>query len=500
MTPDVKRTSGAEFFNGVAISGIAFALIGLVNYAIRRVLAVNLNVEDYGFFYSALTLSTTAVVLLDIGIGESQTILTARAKSAGNPGQARSVFYASVMHKVVCGAVIVLLLYMIHDLLLHRFFRYADGAAPFLLLAISIPIAAIFRSMLNALRGVKDFVSLNATQALVFLMVLTINISLIDDLGVLTPAAAWLAAHMIIVPVGWLYLRSRHRDLVLPAGWSRSSLRDLWAFSGWITIAQAGTMIITSVDTLMLTQLANLREVALYNVALPIMQIFLFLMILPMVFCPIACELWEDKKHNELNQIYQLTFDLILFFGFLMLLFTLCYAESLISVMFNTEFTAAATALKILGLSVPLQVIAALNITILNAVGATKPAAKIVAAAVCVNIAGNAVLIRLYGIDGAALATLATYVLIFAGTWGVIRSTLRVHAFRWSTIALIVSGVLGSMYLYAATSVSRRDSGWQVFGAVVAIYCLVSGVAMQAAVRRGITCIKCAIVSRRGSQ
>jgi O-antigen/teichoic acid export membrane protein len=68
----------------------------------------------------------------------------------------------------------------------------------------------------------------------------------------------------------------------------------------WVAVSTAGISSIYYLDTLCLTLLRSLDEVAIYNIALPLMQIAQCLMVFPVVFTPIAAEMWaKGDRHGS---------------------------------------------------------------------------------------------------------------------------------------------------------------------------------------------------------
>ena len=102
----------------------------------------------------------------------------------------------------------------------------------------------------------------------------------------------------------------------------------------------------------MLTYFRSLTDVGLYNIALPIMQIFNIFAALAFVITPMAAKLWENKEHEELAEIVLSVSKfmlLLLWFSFMIMIDD---SESSITILFSSKFVAAKTCLIILCASI----------------------------------------------------------------------------------------------------------------------------------------------------
>lgn len=73
-----------SFLRGSVVSMIGVVSMGIMNYLIRRTLALNLSEIDYGFFYSAFALVMIVMVFLDLGLTQSTVILMSKSFAENN--------------------------------------------------------------------------------------------------------------------------------------------------------------------------------------------------------------------------------------------------------------------------------------------------------------------------------------------------------------------------------------------------------------------------------
>ena len=167
----------------------------------------------------------------------------------------------------------------------------------------------------------------------------------------------------------------------------------------------------------MLTGFSNLESVALYNIALPVMQIYQSFMIFPIVLTPIAAELWQSGKRTELQNLMK-KINILSIVGLTCgstIIFLTPVNLRAIDILFSSEFTSASTALNILCLGMLVLVVGQMYTNALMAMGKAKKVAVINITSALINIAANVILIPRMGIVGAATATALSYLFLAGG-------------------------------------------------------------------------------------
>jgi len=165
-------------------------------------------------------------------------------------------------------------------------------------------------------------------------------------------------------------------------------------------------------DTIMLTWLTNLKEVALYNIALPIMQIFQSLIIFPTVFIPIASTLWQQGNKKQIGELTNGFITLITFLCWGIFIFTMILGKDIITILFSTRYTDASTALVILCVGIAFFALSQFFIGTLNSIEKTKQSALIILVGLIINLTLNYILIPILGLNGAATATAISYFIV----------------------------------------------------------------------------------------
>ncbi len=408
-----QRQTGRTFISGVALSGAAMVLLGVFNYLTRRLLALNLPADAYGFFYSALAVVGIIMTLLDLGLGQSLVVLVARYQASDTPERVSHIFRRILVIKGLGAALAGLALMLATPALTRHFFHYPAGGAVLTTLAMYILVATSCGTLLSAFAGVKDFTARNLCLVGQGMLAFLISYLTLPLLGSAAPAVAYLLASVIPVALASAYLYRRHPVFRAPTTPQPQGLfREIWLLSRWVTIAVTGVFIMTNCDTLMLTHLKGLGAVAIYNVAIPILQIFLVLLIIPSVATPLVTEQWQTGNIGEISRLCRLVVTCLvlgcgaIFLGIVHLAAPILtiFAGGLICIVLSNFYS---------GLAI--------------ATDCARPGALIVVGGVVFNLVSNLLLISRWGGVGAAAATVLSHALIATGSYLVLRKPLSLR-------------------------------------------------------------------------
>ena len=227
-------------------------------------------------------------------------------------------------------------------------------------------------------------------------------------------------------------------------------LKSLFSFFFWQSLTLSGFLVITSTDVLFIAYYMSTADVGIYRVAfqLAVLGLFVTFAVQNVLFPRFSRWNQEGNKGliaTSLAKAY--TFSLALAIPY-------CVGgwltgSLLLEYVFGTEFSSGAGALFILLLALIAAVFPILQVMTLNALNQPKYSFYVTAVAVVVNIALNILLIPLFGINGAAIATLISIMIYSIGGYIVLRNYIRVKIARKSiyniirattVMALIVTG------------------------------------------------------------
>ena len=217
--------------------------------------------------------------------------------------------------------------------------------------------------------------------------------------------------------------------------------KDILKFSVPLMFVSAIGIIMHWIDIIMLVILSNATEVGMYH---PIERtaglVRMILFAFAGIFAPIFSEHYFKKNKNGMKDSYQSSSKYILAFSLPIFIFLFIFSEPMLLV-FGTEFQNY-FALKVLLLGIFIQTIFGLGSSTLTMSGYTKFNLLNVSIALVLNIISNSILIPLYGLTGAALAT--SFALIVLSTLRYFENLIlmNLNLFSFKLIKPIISGAI----------------------------------------------------------
>ena len=441
--------------NGSVISLFGIGCLGVLNYFVRRKLALSLDLADFGFIYSVMSICMVFLAYIDLGLGQSATILISRAfagklKSLGNR------YYLQILFiKLLSAIIIFIILASTYQFWMKDFFKHSN-ATPYFILLFIIIIQAAASAPGAVVTALKRFALGNITAVLgpvtiliiIYFLNPTHNVNIYALAFPISGLVMFVFVFSIIMFDGYLPKTKSFREFL--------KIGEIFHLSKWIAISTLGLTTMYYMDSLMLTWLDGLKAVGLYNVALPIMQISQSLMVIPGVFLPIVAGMWVEDKRIDIAAICGFITEITAYLFWPVAFTIVLLAKYLIILLFSSKFTAAAPALMILFTGNILFSLSNFYMGTLNAGKYAKLVAISIVMAAVVNIFLNYILIPYLSITGAAIATAISYLFITFYLFFILKNHLKEFVlnkqklFKFSILGIIC--VLFTIIFYFASN------------------------------------------------
>lgn len=397
--------------SGITITIIGSLALGIIGYAVRIVLSRNLSTEDYGLIYAALAFFSTFGLIFDLGIRNSGVILMGKAHNTKSFSTIYSTFFLT---RTIIAVSFLVMLLPLSTILSSKYFQTPAESSSVKLFTIWLTFSIIAGGNLAALDVLHDYAkrALFQTGAMLITFMMLVSYSQITINNCAFAYAVGISAIALTLP---LYLKHRHK-LFPKISWGdyHRNLKGFLHFSKWVAISTASITLIFNMDSLMLVKLRGLEDVGFYNGALPIIQIpITILAFVPKVFIPhIATKINKVSTKKIVSSVY--SFQLSVFIPCIIgLIIGYFVIDDIITLLFTEKFSPAKTAAFILCCGVPFYAMSLISIGFLQSLKKEKLTAIIMLIALFINFVLNFSLIPKYGINGAAFATLTTYITTF---------------------------------------------------------------------------------------
>jgi O-antigen/teichoic acid export membrane protein len=397
-TKQVVHGSFFYFIGAVLAAGIA--------YLTKLVLVRNLTVEEYGLFFSVFTFVLFFAVFRELGLSQGLARFVADYNMKGKFGEIKSIIIGSALIQLVVSLVVVALMWVFSGWLAEHYFKAEEAKWLLRIVSFYLPLSIINVNVTSILQGLKSK-WYHTCQLIYNLLVLClILIGLYLGLNLFGPAIAYTVASLLflIVFIYPLIINLRLKNVKIKKFVLEN--KKLVLFGLPLILTASGSLFISYFDTLMLTFFHTSFEVGIYNIIYP--TALLVTMIgysIGAIMLPVITELWEKKQILEIIESFKILYKYLVISILPIVLVLWIFSEDLIRILFGQEYLFGLTAFKVLLIAAIFHII--LNINHITLIALKEPN-KVMATYLFggfVNVSLNLILIPLFSLNGAAIAT-----------------------------------------------------------------------------------------------
>ncbi len=417
---------------GSFVLQVGFAGLAFLNAII---LARVLGADGYGAFANAMAWVSLLTIPATFGFGILLVRNTAIYRSQGKWGLLKGLLHFSNRIVLVLSVILALIAAGVAGWMFasQALMRHTIWIALLLL-----PLFALYSLREATTRGLEyviraRFPGMIVRPGLLLAGIVSIYYFWPQQLSAQMAMALNVGAGAVALGLGIFFLRKllpKEAKVAVP----EYTLRP-WLKAAFPMLVYGGAQIVLGqTDIVMLGAMRGAHEVGLYAVANRLSFLIGYAMLAAeMIIAPIIARLYanseKEKLQNILTKAVRISFFSVLPFGIIFI-----FAGNYVLSFFGKEFIAANSALSILTIGRLVHVALGSGALLLSMTGHEKSVANIVAIVAFSNISANAVLIPLYGIDGAAIASAVSLVLM--------RIALSIYAARRTGIRVTIINCL----------------------------------------------------------
>lgn len=435
-TGQTKSAVGNSLQHGLFRSGLRTALIRAVGLALTLGVSVFLarvmGAEGLGQY--TLAFAVISLLGLPVHMGLPSLVLreTARAKAARNWQALRGIWYWATRRILLVSALIVLLggslTWAVHWLF------DPSVRSVFLVGLPLVPLIALSKARAGALRGLGQVAVSQVPEDLLRPMVLILlgavsYLVLQQDVSPVLMMGLHLVAASFAFIVGTvLLLRARPREMV--ATLERVIESREWAKAIWpLALIASVQSVMANADFLMLGLWRDAADVGQYKVATSGAALCAVgLGVVAMVINPRFAALHQVRDMAGLSRIAAIGAGMGFVAAAPLALVLAIWAAPILSFVFGEEYAGGASALTILALAQTLNAFFGSCIGLLNMTGHEKKAMRGFLISTVLNVGLNAMLIPIWGMEGAATSTLVSTAVWNLLLWRSARMTLAIDS------------------------------------------------------------------------
>ena len=443
------------------VKGTTIVLIGtavgmLLGFASRVIVVRYITLSEYGVFSLAVALMVIFSTVATLGLAQGATRYIAYFRGKNELSKIKGVVFSSLGFTLIASVLLSIVLFFTSDILSTKAFDDPELSTPLKIFSAAIPFSVLTGMLITIFRGfdrvdVKVYFQ-DILHGVLFPLLLGAVILLgLAFLGVLY---ASLAATVITCLAFAIYTIKR-RPLPVRGGESASPMRkELLLFSLPLLGTAMLSMIIVWTDTIMLGYFKTASDVGLYNGALPLARLIpIPLASMNFIYVPVVSQLYSRGLMNEMKRSYQVLTKWIFSFSWPLALILLLFPITTLSFLFGYQYAEAALALRILVVGLLIHTFLGANGMTLMVMGQTRLLMWVSLIAALLNIILNISLIPLWGITGAAVASLASYFAANVFSSAKLYQLSKIHPFTKNYLKpVIASGIIIFIIYALATS------------------------------------------------
>ena len=333
-------------------------------------------------------------------------------------------------------------------------FHDADLTSILRIFSIAIPFSVLTSNLLSATVGFQDMRYRVYTENIFQepLKLTAIVILLLLGFGVVGAAWGWVLAIMVMPFIAFYFLEKKVFPVFKTEVKAVSVDKELFAFSFPLLFAGIAGMIMGWTDTLMLGYFSSTADVGIYNAALPTAQLIRGIpAAFAAIFFPVVSELYARNKIEDLRRTYSVVTKWMLSLIFPISLLALLFPDKIIKILFGAEYIAGATALSILVFGFMIGAAVGPTGATLQTYGKTKTVMMVNYIGAAINFGLNFLLIPIYGVNGAAVATGFSLALLYILSFLFAYRAAKVQPFRLSYLRIILASLIAVLVVYLLT-------------------------------------------------
>jgi O-antigen/teichoic acid export membrane protein len=440
------------------VKGAGFVLIGTLigrafGYGSRLIIA-RLGASDYGLVALGFAVMSIAATLSMVGMTQGVIRYVSFYKGKEDKGRIKGTIISTLKITLPLSLILAFVLFWQASWISIHVFHDANLTPILRIFAIGIPFSVLASNLLSTTVGFQDM-RYNVYAQYIFqepLKLAAIVVLLLLGFGVLGAAWGWVLAIIAMSFLAFYFLEKNVFPIFKTKVKAVSVDKELLSFSLPLLFAGIAGLIMGWTDTLMLGYFSSSADVGIYNVALPTAQLIRAIPgALGVIFFPVISELYARNKIEDLRRTYSVVTKWMLALICPPFLLVLLFPDQIIKILFGAEYIAGATALSILVFGFMIGSVVGPASQTLQAYGRTKTVMMTNYIGAAINFLLNLLLIPIYGVNGAAIATGFSLALLCILNFLFAYRVAKIQPFRLSYLKIILASLIAVFVVYLLT-------------------------------------------------
>lgn len=403
---------------------IGVILSKIFTYLYRIIIARQFGPEVYGLFSLAIMLSSWFIVASSLGLGRGLLRYIAIYRSKKEINKIRYLFRKALFSLFIIGIIAGAILFSLSPFIANTIFN-EPGLVPFLrFFSLVIPLGVILTVLSATLRayekiGWNSFIVNILSPSLKVILIL---IFIFIGLGINAVIFSYVLGIFFVFLAAFFICRHKISEVftnyVLSKKIKSQTFKEIISYSWPLLFTVIIWRVFEWTDSFLIGYFRTATEVGIYNAAVPIaMLIAVSTQLFMQLFFPLVTRSYHQGDKKTVKQISQQVGKWIFIINLPIFILLILFPEAFLNILFGPEYLGAATALRFFSIGVLFFSLFEISSRLMEVKGKSKIILFDMIIIFILNIILNIILIPPYGIVGAAIATMSSFIvlsLIFA--------------------------------------------------------------------------------------
>lgn len=431
----------------IIIIGLFFTK--LLNYIFRLIIA-KLGPDQYGLFSIGLGVVSFGAIIALMGMDRGMLRFISYYIGIKNNEKIKGTIFFILKFSLISSIIFGLIIFLASPYIASTIFHNKELSIIIKILAFSIPayvLSEVTLSIIRAFREVKYVVySKNIFESLSKIILSVIAIYFGYKLfGI---SIAYVISLVLGFIMAFYFVEKKLFSILNKSIITKYSNKEIFSYSWPLMINNIMELSLIWVDTLLIGYFKTSSDVGIYNAAFPTAMLLTAVPVAILtLFTPTMGKLMGENKINEQKDIFNIISKWIFLVALPLTLFIMFFPKEILKILFGNEYITGYIALSILAFGFLISAISFTSRKILEVYKKSKLILINSIIAVLLNIILNIILIKRYGINGAAISSAISflvYSLIF-----IIQSSIKLK-FKQPIkdyIKILLAGIIASVLI-----------------------------------------------------
>lgn len=398
---------------------IGLMLSKIFTYLYKIIIARQFGPEIYGTFLLAFMVFGWFVAIATLGLPQGLLRFIPIYRGKKQIDKVKYIFRFSLILLTFTGILAGTLMFLSSKYIALTIFNNPELVIFLQFFSLLIPIFIIGRVLLSSIQsfekiGWSSFIS-NIFQSSIKLILLALLI--LTGFKINSIIFSYFLAIVGVFLLSYIILKTKIPEIFgkfsIKTNIKKRTAKNFLTYSWPLMFYAFASSILFWVDTLFIGYFQGATEVGFYNSAVPIALLLIFIpQLFLQLFFPLINREYGNKKNKLIKELSKQVGKWILIFNLPLFFLMILFPGVIINILFGSQYLIAENSLRILSLGIIFFSIALISNSLISMVGKSKILLYNILIAGLLNVFLNLYLIPLFGIDGAALATSISYLVL----------------------------------------------------------------------------------------